>query len=130
VISGEPIKFPHVILSDILVALSQSAYDKYIGEVPEQDALVIYDDMLVTPQDRKGIRQVGVPATNTAIRELKRKQVANIVIFGVSVALTGIVTKEAVVSAINENIDERFKELNTKAFEAGHMLGEKVEKGK
>jgi 2-oxoglutarate ferredoxin oxidoreductase subunit gamma len=129
VISDEPIKFPHVIQSDILVALSQSAYDKYIGEVPEKGALVIYDSLLVTPQDREGARQVGVPATNTAMSELNRKQVANIVILGASVALSGVVTKQAVATSITENIDERFRELNLKAFEVGYKLGEGIEKG-
>ena len=129
VISDDPIKFPHVILSDIFVALSQSAYDKYIGEVSDEGAVVIYDDLLVSPEQRKGTRQLGVAATNTAIQELNRKQVANIVILGASIALTGIVTKQATIDAITENIEERFKELNLKAFEVGYRLGEGIEKG-
>ncbi len=126
VISKEPIKFPHVIESDILIALSQSAYDEYIKNVAEEDTLVIYDDLMVNPHNLRGAKQIGVPATNTAIHELNRKQVANIIILGASVAITGIVSKQALVSSITENVEERFRELNLKALEIGYNLGEEI----
>lgn len=124
VISKDPIKFPHVIQSDILIALSQSAYDKYVKDVSGQDALVIYDDQIVEYKDIKGAKQIAVPATNTAIHELNSKQVANIVILGASVAITRIVSKQALVSSITKNVEERFRELNLKAIDIGYNLGE------
>jgi len=126
VISREPIRFPHVIQSDILIALSQSAYDKYSEDMREEGAIVIYDDLMVNPQDLKGAKQIGVPATNTAIRELDSKQVANIFILGASASITRIVSKKALVSSITENAEERFKELNLKALELGYRLGEEI----
>lgn len=128
VISNEPIKFPHVIRSDILIALSQSAYDKYSNDVHEEGAIVIYDDLMVRPHNLKGAKQIGVPATDTAIGELDSKQVANIVILGASVAITGIVSKESMIRSITETVEERFKELNRKALEVGYRLGVDVSK--
>ena len=129
VISTEPIKFPHVIQSDILIALSQRAYDTYSKDVREHGAMVIYDDLMVKPHKVKGAQQIGVPATNTAIRELDSKQVANIVILGASVAITGVVSKEALITSLGENVEERFRELNRKALEVGYRLGEGMKKG-
>jgi len=128
VISKDPIKFPHVIQSDILIALSQKAYDTYSRDVREHGALVIYDDLMVKPHNIKGAQQIGVPATNTAIRELESKQVANIVILGASVAITRIVSRQALVAAITETVEERFRELNLKALELGYKLGKDISK--
>lgn len=123
IIAEHPVKFPHIIKSDVLVVLAQSAYDSWIDNVDEKGALVIYCDHAVTPKELNSAKQIGMPATHIAIHELHTKQVANIVILGATVALTGVVSKGAVVKAINENVKERFKEINLKAFDLGYNLG-------
>jgi 2-oxoglutarate ferredoxin oxidoreductase subunit gamma len=128
VVSNEPIKFPHVIQSDILIALSQTAYDVYSKDVREHGATVIYDDLLVKPHTLKGAHQIGVSATTTALRELNSKQVANIVILGASLAITGIVSRQALIASIAETVEERFRQLNLKALEVGHRLGKDISK--
>ena len=125
VISDEPIKFPHVILSDILITLSQSAYETYT-QLCEAGAVVIYDDLLVKPVELKGAKQIGVPATDRAIAALESKQAANIVILGATAVITGIVSKEALTASVSKNIDERFRALNIKALEVGFKLGEEA----
>ncbi|UCE34147.1 MAG: 2-oxoacid:acceptor oxidoreductase family protein [Deltaproteobacteria bacterium] len=127
VISTEPITFPHVIRSDLLIVLSQSAYDAYITDVAEDGALVIYDDLMVKPREVAGVRLIAVPATNTAIHEMQSKQVANIIILGASMAITKVVTKRALNVSIRENIEERFKESNLKALKKGYELGGTIE---
>ncbi len=119
VISDEPIKFPRVIEADILVAMFQSAYDKYIEYVGSKNGIVIYDEPLVSTKEINGLKQIGVPATNIATNELSNKQVANLVILGAAVGITKIVTKDALISAIENNVPERFKTLNLKAVELG-----------
>lgn len=126
VISENPITYPHVIKADILVAMSQTAYDQYIQDLAEQGALVLYDDMIVHPRDMHGVQQIGVPATKTSISELDNKQVANIVILGASVVIAGIVSKQALILSITENVEERFRGLNLRAIEIGYNLGEDI----
>jgi 2-oxoglutarate ferredoxin oxidoreductase subunit gamma len=124
VVSDGPIVFPHVIEADILVAMAQTAYTKYTEELA-QGAWVIYDDELVTPRSIERATQIGVPATASAIKELKQQQSANIVILGAAAAITGIASKGALSAAIAENVSERFRELNLKALELGYRLGER-----
>ena len=124
IISKTPIKYPHIIKADILIAMSQTAYDDYINDVAEEHGIVIYDNMLVNPVDRNDVHQVGVPATNTAISELNNKQVSNIVMLCASTAITEMVSKQAVITSIKNNVEERFRELNLKAFEVGYNVGE------
>lgn len=124
VISKDPIKYPHVIKADILIPMSQTAYDDFIKDIAESESIVIYDDMLVTPKNIEEVTQIGISATNSAITDLNNKQVANIVMLCASMAITKIVSKQAIISSIKNNVEARFMELNLKAVEVGYNLGE------
>jgi len=123
VLSDEPISFPYVIEADILVAMYQTAYGKYIGQVKRETGVVIYDDGFVSPKEIAGLKYVPIPATKTAIEELGKAIVANIIILSATVELTGVVTNEALRSALEEIIPERLRELNLKALDIGFKLG-------
>ncbi|MBM4447768.1 MAG: 2-oxoacid:ferredoxin oxidoreductase subunit gamma [Chloroflexi bacterium] len=123
VISGQPISFPYVIEADVLIAMYQTAYNKYIGEVKSKGGIVIYDEQFVSPSKIDGLKQVPIPATRTAIEELKSEIVANMVMLGAAVELTGLVTKKALRSAVAETVAERLRALDLKAVEAGFRLG-------
>ena len=125
VIADGPVVYPHVIEADILIALSQTAYDKYVVELAK-DALVMFDDPMVSPRPLVGIKQVGIPSTSAALKELDQKQAANIVILGALASVSVIVSKEALKAAISENVSSRFKESNLKALELGYRLGERA----
>jgi len=124
VISDEPIVFPHIMEADILIPMSQEAYDTHVDTV-SPGGMVIYDDQLVVPHTREDIKQVGISATATAIKELNQKQTASIIMLGALVAITGVVSKGAILRSIRENMNERFHDLNLKAIEIGYSAGEK-----
>lgn len=123
IISDKPISFPHIITADVLIAMSQKAYDIYVENVERGTGIVIYDEQMVSPKEINNLKQIGIPVTNTAIRELNNKMVANIIILGAAVGITKIVTKDALIAAIEKNIQQRFKALNLKAVEFGFKLG-------
>jgi len=126
VIAKNPITYPHVIKADILIAMSQNAYDEYMQDLAEQGAFVLYDDMIVHPRDMHGVQQIGVPATKTSIDAFNNKQVANIVMLGASVVITGIVSEKSLILSIKTNVGQRFRELNLKALEVGYTLGKDI----
>ncbi len=107
---------------DILVAMSQQAYDKYIGDAERGISIVIYDEGVV-PREIDQLEQIGIPATKAAIEELGNEIVTNVVILGAIVKMTGIVSKEALISATRESVPERFRETNVKAVDIGFSLG-------
>ncbi|MBN2124129.1 MAG: 2-oxoacid:acceptor oxidoreductase family protein [Deltaproteobacteria bacterium] len=123
VVSDEPIIYPHIIKANILIPMGQEAYDTHIGHVAP-GAAILYDDQLVEPRPVEGLRQVGIPATSSAIRELNQKQAANMVMLGAVVAVTGIVSMGALRRAVEENVGERFRAMNIEAVELGYRLGE------
>jgi 2-oxoglutarate ferredoxin oxidoreductase subunit gamma len=123
VISEGPIAFPHVLKSDILIAMSQPAYDRYIEDT-EPGAVVLFEQQMVTPRMLHGITQRGIPATLRAMEELDQKQVANIVMLGAAVASTGIVSREALLWAIKGTVSEKFLEPNLRSAKLGFSMGE------
>ncbi len=123
VLSDGPIAFPHVLRADVLVAMSQTAYDAFSGQLAERGARVVYDAGLVTPGPLEGVGHVGIPATDSAVTELENRQVANIVLLGAAAVVTGVVRKEALETAVREQVPARFLDLNLRALERGFELG-------
>ena len=123
VLSDKPITFPFVIKADILIAMSQDAYDKYIEDVKGDSGIVIYDEQMISPRDINGLKQIGISATDAAIKKVNNKQVANVVILGAAVEITKVVTRDALVAAIEGNVKQKFRESNLKAVNTGFKLG-------
>ena len=122
VISERPITFPYVVAADTLIAMYRTAYDRYVGRVKPGEGVVIYDERFV-PEEMKGLKYVGIPATRTAIEELNNGMAANVVILSAAVEMTEVVSKKQLESAIKEVIPERLRELNLKAMNIGFRLG-------
>jgi 2-oxoglutarate ferredoxin oxidoreductase subunit gamma len=122
ILSDRAVDFPHLTIADFLLAMSQATYDLYSKEVRE-GGLILYDEGLVAPQESLYIKQAGVPATETSVKELKNKQVANIVLLGAFVGCTNIVSPKAIQKAISIHVNERFQSLNLKALRLGMKLG-------
>jgi 2-oxoglutarate ferredoxin oxidoreductase subunit gamma len=108
------------------VAMSQGSYDFYSRDVREEDGLILYDGSLVKAREVLKVRQLGVPATEYALKKLRNKQVANIVILGTLVELTKIVSAQALEKALVLHISRRFRKLNLRAFRLGMELGRKI----
>lgn len=123
VISDRPITFPYVLEADILIAMYQTAYNRYVGEVKLEGGVVIYDEQFVSPKETEGLKYVGIPATKAAIEKLNSGILANVIILSAAVEMTGVVTKEALKSAVEELVPERLRELDLKAMEIGSELG-------
>lgn len=117
------IDFPHLTTTDILIAMSQGAYDLNLRDVKEGSGLVLYDRSLVTPKEASGLRQVGLPGTELALKKLKNKQMANLILLGALVDITRIVSSKAIRKAISLHVSERFQSLNLKALRIGMALG-------
>jgi len=123
VISDEPIIYPRVTRPDIMVAMSEEAMKKYGLDV-RPGGLLIIDSDLVKDVNRDDVRLVGVPASNLATQELGRTIVANIVMLGVLVAKTGVVSPAGMEAAIRDNVPPKTIDLNLKAFRKGLEIGE------
>jgi len=125
IFSDGPVDFPHLTIADILVAMSQGAYDLYCQDVREESGLILYDPGLVNPKDDLKVMHVAIPATEVSIKRLQNKQAANILFLGALIEVTRIVSLQAMRKAISTHVGERFRPLNLKALRIGMELGRK-----
>ncbi len=128
VISKEPIAFPHVIQTDILVAFSQDVYEKFLLDVKSEVGVVLYENSLVTPKKAPLIKHFGISAINEAMHQLNNTQAANMIMLGAMASLTGIASIQSINQAICQKVPEKYQETNIKAVEIGRQLGEKNER--
>jgi len=126
VFSNGPIDFPHLTTADILVAMSQGAYDIFCEDVKETSGLILFDPYQITPREGLNLMQTGIPATEYALKRLKDKQIANVVLLGALIAITKIVSVKATQKTIRTRVGEGFRSLNLKALEIGIELGGRV----
>jgi 2-oxoglutarate ferredoxin oxidoreductase subunit gamma len=122
VISEEEIDFPKVVQPDVVILMSQHAYNEYAADVKPNGTVIIDPDMIPTEKNLENARVFRVPATKIA-EELGRRIVANIVMLGALVAITRLLDENAVKESIRENIPKGTEELNLTAFEKGYEYG-------
>jgi 2-oxoglutarate ferredoxin oxidoreductase subunit gamma len=114
VISSEKIDYPKVVNADILMALSQTAFDKYSPVVKENSTVIIDSDLVKSLENKV----YSVPFTKIA-DTLGKKVVANSVMLGYLQASTEVVTVESMESTIRENVPGNTVQLNLEAFNQG-----------
>ena len=122
VLSDSPILYPYVTRPDILVAMSQEAYNRFVPELKEGGLLVVEQDLVHLSALPEGIRVHAVPATRLA-EELGRRMVLNVVMVGFFAAVTGVVGEQALRRAVEDSVPPAFRELNLKAFQKGFEYG-------
>jgi 2-oxoglutarate ferredoxin oxidoreductase subunit gamma len=119
VISNNSTSYPYITNCTSLMALSQQAYDQYAFYEPR--VMVIGGDLV----EARGITKskvFAIPATKMA-EKLGSAGVANIVMLGFFVAITRIVSLEAIQKSILSSVSEKMPELNMKAFQHGYSYG-------
>jgi 2-oxoglutarate ferredoxin oxidoreductase subunit gamma len=122
VLSSFEITSPEVVVPDIALCLSTEAYARYREPLAEGGLLVV-DDRL-----RAGVDigdALALPFGRSA-REVGGEIATNVLALGAIIALSGIVSAEAMRKALRERIRPELLELNRRALEAGLSLGKRV----
>lgn len=125
VLSRAAVDFPHVLQADVLVVLSQGAYDRFRGEV-RPGGWLVFDSPQVVPAEAEDRIQVPVPATRWAMDRLGSRQVANTVLLAATVALAGLVPRPVLLEAVRAAVPAGHRAVNETALGAGFRLGEEA----
>ncbi|MGQ9557573.1 MAG: 2-oxoacid:acceptor oxidoreductase family protein [Desulfurispora sp.] len=121
IISEEFVDYPHVQQPDVLLAMSQEAYEKYVSAV-RPGGLVLVDATFVQPDGAASYKQISLPLTETARQRLGKEISANLVALGALVRLTGLVRPESLQQAVTGRLGSA--PANLAALEAGRELAE------
>ena len=127
---------------DVLVAMSQQAYERYLPSLKGNGILIVERDLVRIPdkaesqepidatssvtdrrQARHDLSVYAISATDIAFKKFGRNIIANMVVLGYMTALLGILSPENLKKAIKENVPEGTEAVNISAFEEGCALG-------
>lgn len=122
IVSPDPVLYPYLTKADILVAMSQEAYTKFVTGLKPGGMLLYEQDLIDVGQLPSEIHASGISATRIA-EELGRKLVLNMVMVGFVTAMTEIITPEAARKSIADSVPKGTDALNTAAFEKGLEFG-------
>ncbi len=122
IISPAEINFPKVMQPNILIALSQAAYDAY-ASIIRPGGLLLTDSHFVCPKPTIDARQKDLPFYRTVVDELGSAQSQNVCMLGALVAITGIVKPESLQKAVESRFEGRGSAANIRALALGLELG-------
>ncbi len=121
VIADNAINYPYITRPDILIAMSQTGHDKFVGEIKD-DGVVLIDQDLVKPLKKIKNDVFAVPATRIA-EELGKKMMANIIMLGFVTAVTNVISLDAARLTVETSVPKGTESLNLNAFGKGCDYG-------
>ncbi len=125
IVSDEDINYAEIEHPDILLAMSQSAFNKF-APAAKEDAIIIVDTTFV--EDFSCVKQPEklkkYAITSTAQEVAGRNILANIVALGIIAKLTGVVSEESLLKAVLKKAPKDSEEANRKALRGGVLLAD------
>ncbi len=109
---------------DVLVAMTQPAYEKFIPLMKPGGTLIIDKDLVVPDKklEPKGTKRHAIAATDIAFKTFGRKIVANMIMLGYMNTLLGPVSEKALEQAISESVPPGTEKMNLDAMREGIRL--------
>jgi 2-oxoglutarate ferredoxin oxidoreductase subunit gamma len=124
IITDRPIRFPKVIQPNILISLTQEAYNKFCGII-RPGGMLLTDSRFVKTERKVDARQYELPMYREVMDKIGKPIVFNICMLGTLVGLTELVRSESIMKVLETRIPSNFLEMNRNALELGIELGEK-----
>ncbi len=119
VISDGEIDFPEVVSADLLVALSQGAFQDFSGQV-RPDGRILVDSDLVSLEGVEPLAPtLGLPFTRLARERVGKSLAASTVALGALAELTGVVRLSSLEEAVRMRAPHGTEELNLRALKVG-----------
>ncbi len=121
IISDSKILFPKVIQPNVLVCLTQQAYNKFYSTI-RPGGLLLTDMRYVKTLRKADAKQVELPMYKMVMEKIGNPIVLNICMLGAIVSLLDIVKAESIMKVIETRIPEKFLALNRKALNLGMSI--------
>lgn len=125
IISDEAIDMPKVFQPNVLMCLTQEAYNKF-RSIIRPGGLLITDMRYVDTTRKVDARQVELPLYQTIMDQIGKQVVFNIGVLGALLAFNPLVRLESVLKVLEKKFPTAFIGMNRQALEIGHELGTKL----
>jgi 2-oxoglutarate ferredoxin oxidoreductase subunit gamma len=121
IISDSEIYYPKVVQPNILVCLTQSAYNKF-RSIIRPGGLLLTDSRFVTLEKKVDANQRQLPMWERMQEEIGDPMAFNICMLGALSGLTELVSPGAILQTLGTRIPAAALEMNRKALELGLRL--------
>ncbi|MDK2822840.1 MAG: 2-oxoglutarate ferredoxin oxidoreductase subunit gamma [Clostridia bacterium] len=122
IMDNEPISFPHIDKPDIVLAMTQEAFNKYTENIKD-NGIIISNSTFVKDTSSVSCKVVEAPITSLAIEKVGKDLFSNIIALGVLVGATDIIEFDSLKKAILGRVPKGTEDANLKALEIGFDIG-------
>ena len=123
IISESKINYPKVIQPNVLVCLTQEAYNKFYPIV-RPGGLLITDTRYVKTQRKADAVQKEFPMYQTVMEKIGKPIVFNICMLGVVISMTQLLKPESIMKVLKTRIPPGFLEMNRQSLDIGMAMGD------
>lgn len=124
VVSDDEIVSPLPKQCDNLIVMNEQAYAKFEEDIKEGGVLLM-NASRIAPKNRNDVREIAAPVDDIAL-ELGSEKAANIVLLGILIGATDIVSRETLAASLEEKFKDKkpgILEMNIKALDKGIEIG-------
>jgi 2-oxoglutarate ferredoxin oxidoreductase subunit gamma len=122
IISDSEINFPEVTQPNILVCLTQDAYNSY-SSIIRPGGILLTDSRYVQVTRKVDAKQIELPMYERVMEKIGKPVVFNICVLGALIGITEVIRAKSVMEAVADRVPKDFVDLNNRAFDLGLVLG-------
>ena len=122
IISDSQINYPKVIQPNVLVCLTQTAYDKF-SSIVRPGGLLLTVSRYVKTSRKSDARQVELPMHRTVMDKIGKPIVFNICVLGVILSLTDLMGPESIMKVLEARTPPDLLGMNREALDLGMEMG-------
>jgi 2-oxoglutarate ferredoxin oxidoreductase subunit gamma len=123
IIADTDIRFPKVIQPNILVCLTQEAYNKFSNLI-RPGGLLLTDTHYVSHEKKVDAKQIELDMYKTVMENIGKPIVFNICMLGALINLTHLIKQESIMKVLGGRVPSAFLDINKQALELGQKLAE------
>lgn len=118
IVSDEAIDYPKVEVLDLLLVLTQEAYDRSVGDLSPKGT-VIADSIIKTGEELQGRKLYKVAFTEIAEKEFNNPGIVNIIALGFFAAINQVVDAKSIRNAMLARVPKMSEQTFIRAFDSG-----------
>ncbi len=121
IISESNIDYPKVIQPNVLVCLTQDAYNKFY-QIIRPGGLLLTDTRYVETNKKVDAQQKALPMFQSVMDKIGKPIVFNICMLGAVLELTNLIAPESIMKVLENRIPADFLEINRAALDLGFEI--------
>ncbi|MEE4607738.1 MAG: 2-oxoacid:acceptor oxidoreductase family protein [Desulfobacteraceae bacterium] len=121
IVSDEEIHFPKVIQPNVLVCLTQEAYNKFYPII-RPGGMLLTDPRYVNLERKVDARQWELEMFRTVMERIGKPIVFNICMLGAILGLTNLLKPESILKVLERRMPAAFLDMNRQALDIGLEL--------